>query len=68
MEITTIIILSLAVLYVFGSMFLEAQQNKWFKRGYIEAASKYDESEYRSIPHSEEADNIFQEEYGFDYP
>ncbi len=62
MEITVIIILSLLVLLIFTEMLRESQQKKWYRRGYIDASMKYDGS-----PNSKEADDKFDEDYGFLY-
>lgn len=68
MELTIIIILSLAILYIVLTIFRESYQNKWFNRGYISAASKYDKSEYRSYSdHEDESNKIFHDKYGFHY-
>lgn len=70
-EITGTIIASLCMAWFISTMFREHFKNKWYKRGYIEAASKYDkedsEYDFNSISYGDEADKKFNKEYGFHY-
>jgi hypothetical protein len=67
MGLMVIVVLSLVIIFVFADMFRESQRKKWYRRGYIDASIKYDDEQYRSNPHKEEANESFDSQYGFDY-
>ena len=64
-----IIILTLCIIWIILMIFREWKQGKWYKRGYIDACIKYDQEDfYRDKSYTEEAENKFNEDYGFNYP
>lgn len=68
METPTIIILSLIIIWTVVSIVRDANRNKWYRRGYVEASLKYDkDSCYKSISYGDEADRKYYDDYGFKY-
>lgn len=70
MEITTIIIISLAIIYLIITMVRDSFKNKWYRRGYIDAALKYDTTEdtyYKDVSYKDEANKKWYDKYGFHY-
>lgn len=65
-----IIILSLLVLYLIVDTIRDSFKKKWYKRGYLEACRKYDNTDYMDYDepdYSKEASKKFDDEYGFKY-
>lgn len=67
MEVSIIIILSLAIIYVIVDIIRESQQKKWFKRGYMECAYKHDKKIDDEPYDDSDAEEIFEKLYGFKY-
>lgn len=68
MQITGIILLSLVIVLLIVTMIRDHFKNKWYRRGYVDAAHKYDESNnYTMFTYSKEADEKFHEDHGFQY-
>jgi hypothetical protein len=68
MEATVIVIISLSIVWLIVTMLRDHFKSKWYERGYVEAARKYDN--YDNCPkggYGKEAKDKFYEEYGFHY-
>lgn len=67
MSVIAIVFLSVCVLYIFSEMFRESQRKKWYKKGFLDAKLKHD-SDYPSYNDwDKDADELFDEQYGFHY-